>query len=98
MGCRMPGGEDADDVILGEHAAKMGQEWLQAIADGSKKDFELLAASEKYDALPIAPLDDVRPTTSDDVANMPGLKVYPNQGCGRCFAAGRGLFVHVRTC
>jgi hypothetical protein len=81
-----------------EQAAEVGQQRLQAIADESDTAFGLLAASEKYDALPIAPLDDVGPTTPADAENMPELKVCPNQGCGRCFAAERDLLVHLRMC
>ena len=65
----------------------VGQLRLQAIADESDAAFGLLAAPEKYDALPIAPLDDVGPTTAADLADMPELKICPNQGCGRCFKA-----------
>ena len=98
MGFHMPRGAYADDVSVWEQAAEVGQQRLQAIADESDTAFGLLAAPEKYDALPIAPLDDVGPTTPADAANMPELKVCPNQGCGRCFAAERGLLVHLRKC
>ena len=98
MGFIMPRSEYVDDVSVWEQAAMVGQLRLQAIADESDAAFGLLAAPEKYDALPIAPLDDVGPTTAADLADMPELKICPNQGCGRCFKADSGLFVHLRTC
>jgi hypothetical protein len=83
----MPRSEYADDVSVWVQAAAVGQLRLQAIADESDAAFGLLAAQEKYDALPIAPLDDVGPTVAADLADMPKLSICPDQGCGRCFAA-----------